>query len=189
MHGVHRCQRSLPLGRSTCEKGKQTMFEKSGKFFADWRDQSGQRKRKSFHTERAALTFESEQKELAHPKTPARGRRSPVSYSPSSAPHRAALISFRPPASSSARVAISAPTSSAPRTSKTSTGVSSKADLREAPKRLGLVRSAASSVGSGKTTARPSSTAKSAATRASGPGTTRPRAKKSTGSSAPRRRT
>ena len=37
------------------------MFEKQGKFFADWRDQHGQRKRKSFHTERAALTFEAEQ--------------------------------------------------------------------------------------------------------------------------------
>jgi hypothetical protein len=165
------------------------MFEKQGRYFADWRDQRGQRKRKSFHTERAALTFEAEQKELAHPKTPARGRRSPVSYSPNSAPHRAALISFKPRASSSARVATSALTSSAPRTSKTSTVVSSKADSRAAQRPLALVRSVVSSVGSGKTTTRPSSTAKSAATPASGRETTRPRARKSIASSAPRRRT
>ena len=165
------------------------MFEKSGKFYADWRDASGQRKRKSFHTARAALTFEAEQKGLAHPKTTARGRRSPVSFSPNSVPHRAALISFRPRGSSSARAATSALSNSAPPTSKTLMAVSSNAASRVAPKPLALVRSAASSVGSGKTTARPSSTAKSAATPGSGPGTTRPHAKKSTASSAPRRRT
>lgn len=165
------------------------MFEKSGKFFADWRDHTGQRKRKSFHTERAALTFEAEQKELAHPKSTARGKRSPASYSPNSAPHRAALISFRPRGSSSALAATSALTSSAPRTFKTSTADSSNADSRAARKPLALVRSVASSAGSGRITTRPSSTAKSAATRASGPGTTPPRAMKSTASSARRRRT
>jgi hypothetical protein len=48
------------------------MFEKQGKFYADWRDRKGNRKRKSFTTARAALRFEEEQKELAHPKTQAR---------------------------------------------------------------------------------------------------------------------
>ena len=165
------------------------MFEKSGKFFADWRDQNGQRKRKSFFTERAALTFEAEQKELAHPKPTARGKRSPAPYSPNSAPHRAALISFRRPSSSSVPTATSAPANSAPRISRTSMVVSSKADSPAAPKRPVLVRSAASSAGSGRTTTRPSSTAKSGATPGSGPGTTPPRGRKSTASSARRRRT
>ena len=52
------------------------MYEKSGKFYADWRDRTGKRLRKSFTSERAALRFEAEQKELAHPKTSALGRRS-----------------------------------------------------------------------------------------------------------------
>ena len=165
------------------------MFEKSGKYFADWRDQRGQRKRKSFHTERAALTFEAEQKELAHPKTMARGKRSPASYSPSSAPHRAALISFKPRVSSSEHADRSALSNSAPPTSKTSTVASFKANSRAARKPLALVRSVASSAGSGKITARPSSTAKSAATLVSARATTRPPAKKSTASSQPGRRT
>ncbi|WP_348263201.1 hypothetical protein P8935_01275 [Telmatobacter sp. DSM 110680] len=165
------------------------MFEKSGRFFADWRDQRGQRKRKSFHTERAALTFEAEQKELAHPKTMARGKRSPASYSPSSAPHRAALISFKPRVSSSEHADRSARSNSAPLTSKTSTVASFKADSRAAQKPLALVRSVASSAGSGKTTARQNSTATSAATPGSARATTRPPAKKSTASSRQRRRT
>jgi hypothetical protein len=60
------------------------MFEKSGKFYADWRDQDGRRLRKSFTTRRAALQFEIEQKELAHPKQTARGQRSPRSFAPRS---------------------------------------------------------------------------------------------------------
>jgi hypothetical protein len=44
------------------------MFEKQGKFYADWRDKKGNRKRKSFTTARAALQFEAEEKALAHPK-------------------------------------------------------------------------------------------------------------------------
>ena len=47
------------------------MFEKQGRFYADWRDKSGQRLRKSFTSKRAALQFEAEQKELAHPKSKA----------------------------------------------------------------------------------------------------------------------
>jgi len=40
------------------------MYEKAGKYYADWRDRSGKRKRKSFASRRAALTFEEEQKEI-----------------------------------------------------------------------------------------------------------------------------
>ena len=53
------------------------MFEKSGKYYADWRDKSGRRLRKSFTSKAAALQFEADQKELAHPKTAARGQQSP----------------------------------------------------------------------------------------------------------------
>jgi hypothetical protein len=56
------------------------MFEKQGKFYADWRDTDGNRLRKSFTSKRAALLYESEQKELAHPKTAAKGRTSPLSF-------------------------------------------------------------------------------------------------------------
>ena len=38
------------------------MFEKNGKFYADWRDRKGTRKRKSFTSQRAALRFEEERK-------------------------------------------------------------------------------------------------------------------------------
>ena len=60
-----------PCGR------KDTMFSKGSMFYADWRDASGKRMRKAFKSKRAALQFESEQKELAHPKTPARPTQSP----------------------------------------------------------------------------------------------------------------
>jgi hypothetical protein len=56
------------------------MYEKSGKFYADWRDAGGTRLRKSFASKRAALQFETEQKELAHPKTRAQGTQSPKSF-------------------------------------------------------------------------------------------------------------
>jgi hypothetical protein len=58
------------------------MFEKDGKYYADWRNATGHRIRKSFKTKRAALTFEAEQKELAHPKQQARGIQQPTSYAP-----------------------------------------------------------------------------------------------------------
>lgn len=58
------------------------MFEKDGKYYADWREANGKRVRKSFRTKRAALQFEAEQKELAHPKQQARGTQSPISYAP-----------------------------------------------------------------------------------------------------------
>jgi len=53
------------------------MFEKNGKYYADWRDRKGKRKRKSFTSARAALRYEEEQKELAHPKLKARTKLSP----------------------------------------------------------------------------------------------------------------
>ena len=165
------------------------MFEKSGKFFADWRDQRGERKRKSFHTERAALSFEAEQKELPTQKRWREGKRSPASYSPSSAPHRAALISFKPRVSSSEHADRFARSNSAPRTSQDLDGRLFQADSRAARKPLALVRSVASSVGSGKTTARRNSTATSAVTPVSARATTRPPAKKSIASSRQRRRT
>ena len=52
------------------------MFEKAGKFYADWRDKTGARKRKSFTSKRAALKHEEEQRTAAHPR-PAPGQQSP----------------------------------------------------------------------------------------------------------------
>jgi hypothetical protein len=34
------------------------MFEKNGKYYADWRDRTGRRQRKSFTSQRAALRYE-----------------------------------------------------------------------------------------------------------------------------------
>jgi hypothetical protein len=62
---------------NTAHARKDTMFEKSGKYYADWRDRSGQRLRKAFTSKRAALLYEQEQKELAHPKQKARDSQSP----------------------------------------------------------------------------------------------------------------
>lgn len=56
------------------------MNEKNGKYVADWREKNGRRRRKTFTSKHAALRFEAEQKELAHPKQNARGNRSPSSY-------------------------------------------------------------------------------------------------------------
>jgi hypothetical protein len=56
------------------------MFIKGTKFFADWRDAKGVRRRKAFETAKGALAFEAEQKELAHPKRQARGTTSRPSF-------------------------------------------------------------------------------------------------------------
>ena len=69
------------------------MFEKQGKYFADWRDQTGRRQRKSFTSQRAALRFEEEQKELAHPKTQARAKLSPRFSVPS---RRGSVVTIAP---------------------------------------------------------------------------------------------
>jgi hypothetical protein len=71
------------------------MFEKSGKYYADWRDKKGKRKRKSFNSKRAAQRHEEEQKELTHPKPQARARRSPHYSAPIS---RGALVTMPTPA-------------------------------------------------------------------------------------------
>jgi hypothetical protein len=47
------------------------MFQKNGRYYADWRDKSGRRLRQSFTSKRAALQHEAEQKAIAHPKTTA----------------------------------------------------------------------------------------------------------------------
>ncbi len=65
------------------------MFEKNGKYYADWREKDGRRLRKSFASKRAAILFEQEQKELTHPKRKARSALSPICSAPaSSAPTR-----------------------------------------------------------------------------------------------------
>lgn len=58
------------------------MFEKNGKFFADWRDRDGRRKRKSFTSQRAALRYEAEQRELAQAKRRGRGTHLPKYSAP-----------------------------------------------------------------------------------------------------------
>jgi hypothetical protein len=55
------------------------MFQKAGKYFADWYDSLGARRRKSFSSKRAALLYEEEMREIARPKRPARGHASPRS--------------------------------------------------------------------------------------------------------------
>jgi len=54
------------------------MFEKNGKYYADWRDKRGKRHRKSFKSPRAALQFEQEQR----PKRQAARKPSPRSSPP-----------------------------------------------------------------------------------------------------------
>jgi hypothetical protein len=66
------------------------MFEKAGKYYADWRDRTGARKRKAFKSERAALLHESQQKELAHPKKKALGAQLRTFSAPSTSRSQAA---------------------------------------------------------------------------------------------------
>jgi hypothetical protein len=63
------------------------MFAKGSMFYADWRDASGTRLRKAFKSKRAALQFEMEQKELAHPKQKARPTQSPRFCAPALTGH------------------------------------------------------------------------------------------------------
>ena len=79
--GVHRCKPPKGAPGENSNAGE-AMYEKGGKFYADWRDRNGQRKRKSFTSPRAALRFESEQKELARPKSRARGKALPTYSAP-----------------------------------------------------------------------------------------------------------
>lgn len=82
---------------------KDTMFEKAGRFYADWRDDNGKRLRKSFTSKRAALQFEAEQKEATHPKHKALGQHSPKFSAPNSAtrPHPTKAVTSTKPQSSS----------------------------------------------------------------------------------------
>jgi hypothetical protein len=95
------------------------MFEKAGKFYADWRDRDGVRRRKSFTSPRAAQRFEAEQKELAHPKPKARVTPSPSYSRPISKTGDAPIArTSKSPRPSSLRLVHSRRRASAPRTSK-----------------------------------------------------------------------
>jgi hypothetical protein len=127
---VSRLPVTAMLGSST----EETMFEKAGKFYSDWYDQDGSRKRKSFNSRRAALQFETEQKELAHPKQKARGLRLPHSYSPKSRGKEPGTPSTKPQSSSSLRLVPSPPSKPARPTSRKSITPSKAAATPTQPK-------------------------------------------------------
>jgi hypothetical protein len=105
------------------------MFEKQGKFYADWRDKSGRRIRKSFSSARAALTHEAAMKEQAHPKPQTQGKPLPHYSAPkTSGGKRDDLLQTKPlHASLSRRRVAHGPTPSRPRKlSKQSTCTRSK---------------------------------------------------------------
>jgi hypothetical protein len=77
------------------------MFEKGGKFYADWRNRKGKRLRKSFTSKRAAQQFEDDMKEAAHPKTKALVRRWPKYSAPNTSAFRTAISSKSSPGKSS----------------------------------------------------------------------------------------
>ena len=101
------------------------MFEKQGKFYADWRDRTGRRKRKSFDTAKAALRFEEEQKEIARPRLRLVGRTS-RDYSTRQPINRSPAQPVRSQSSSSPKSDTSARSNSARRTSSTSMRHSSR---------------------------------------------------------------
>jgi len=96
------------------------MFEKTGKFYADWRDANGHRLRKSFASKRAALQFEAQQKELANPKPKARGQAC-VHYSAPATSNTAIPTRNKQQKPSSPKPAPCRRPNSAPPTSRTST--------------------------------------------------------------------
>jgi len=102
------------------------MFEKAGKYYADWRDKDGHRIRKTFTSRRAALQFEAEQKELAHPKQRARGQQSPPSYAPKQSGETQRVTGGQH-ARSSRKLVTFRRTASAPPTSRSSTSKSGRA--------------------------------------------------------------
>jgi hypothetical protein len=63
---------------------KVRMFQKDGKWYADWRDKDGRRLRKSFASKRAAMQHEEDMRAIAHPKKKTLGNRSPQSLAPKS---------------------------------------------------------------------------------------------------------
>jgi hypothetical protein len=58
------------------------MYEKHNRFYADWRDKRGNRKRKAFLTAKDAERYELEQKAKARPKTQGAARPSTISSVP-----------------------------------------------------------------------------------------------------------
>ena len=94
------------------------MFTKEGKYYADWRDKDGHRTRKSFTSKRAALQFEAEQKELAHPKRRARGTYCPKSSAPTTTPKASTRTTGSSPTNSSRRLVLLRRNASRPRTSR-----------------------------------------------------------------------
>ncbi len=128
------------------------MFEKSGKFYADWRDRTGARKRKSFASARAALRHEQEQKDAAHPNAPARRNRWQKSSAPGTSHSRTAIANTKQQSSSSRQPEASSRANSAARSSRTLTNNSTARPTPTQPKRSAPVRSAASSATCGNTT-------------------------------------
>jgi len=136
------------------------MFEKGSKYYADWRDSSGTRKRKAFTSKRAALQFEAEQKELAHPKLKARVKLWPRCSVPGTSRCLADTKSSTSPRPSSPSLAICPRPNSPARTSLKSTSKSSMEALPMRPVNTSRHVSVKSSAGSGKPTVRPNSTTK-----------------------------
>ena len=103
------------------------MFEKAGKYYADWRDRTGARKRKAFKSERAALLYEAQQKELAHPKKKALGAHSRTSSARSTSRNQAAKQLTKSPSSSSGLQVVSRRAPSPPPTLRKPTRASNAA--------------------------------------------------------------
>lgn len=150
------------------------MFEKNGKYYADWRDRRGKRLRKSFTSKRAALLFEAEQRELAHPKTNARGRLLRPSSSRAS---RDAITASTPKqrGQSSPPLDQSRPANSARPTPPQSKKLYVVKGTLTPQNRRSQPRFARTSATSGSTTARRNSTTLSRVTPASARATSQPR--------------
>jgi len=58
------------------------MYEKHNRFYADWRDRRGNRKRKAFLTAKDTERYELEQKAKARPRTQGTARPSTISFVP-----------------------------------------------------------------------------------------------------------
>lgn len=156
LHASRSTAHDSPVASGVHSKGHQ-MFEKNGKFYADWRDTSGTRLRKSFASKRAALQYEAEMKEQAHPKQKARGIRSARSSALNTSGSAPATQSTKSPNASSRKLVHSRRKNSAPPTSPKSTTHSPApvTPIRRAP--TTRTPCAASSAGYGKTTVRRSS--------------------------------
>jgi hypothetical protein len=98
------------------------MFEKAGKFYADWRDKAGKRKRKSFNSAKAALVHEADMRSIAHPKQKTLGRPSPryLASKSSGGKQNEGHTKKQPHSSLSQRLAVSPRINSPKRTSSKS---------------------------------------------------------------------